>query len=467
VESNPTALRAGNSQPYFQSDFPVTEFAERRARIAATIGADAIAMLQGGGETGAFDMFRQTNEMYYLSGVEVPHAYLSIDGRTRRSTLYLPHRDEKHERSDGPQLNCDAAEVAKALTGVDEVRPLKALEGLLSEAKVVLTPFSPGEGRQTCRDTQTHASKARAADPWEAQVSREGLFRARLAQINPLAAVQDLTPVLDGMRIVKSENEIRMMRRAGRLSALAVKQAMLNTRAGVFEYHLGAIADYVYQCNGSRAGGGYRPIIACGRNIWNAHYYRNNCELTDGEWVLMDFAPDVGYYTSDIGRYWPVNGTYSNTQRELYGFIVEYHKTLLTLIRPGVTAAQVMDEVAAKMEPVVSRTKWSSRHFEVAARKTLSFRGHLSHSVGMAVHDVGNYHLQPLRPGVVFALDPQMWVPEEQIYVRVEDTVVVTQSGVEVLTDGVPLELDEVESLMKSRGSLLEAMLSESIVLQK
>ena len=166
----------------------------------------------------------------------------------------------------------------------------------------------------------------------------------------------------------------------------------------------------------------------------------------------MDDAPDLGCYTSDIGRMWPVNGTYAHWQRELYGFIVEYHKILLRLIRPGVTVQEIYDAAAAEAEPLVERVTWSKPSFQQAAREVLSSGKHLTHPVGMAVHDVGTYHDQPLRPGIVFALDPQMWVWDEQLYIRVEDTVVVTDHGVENLTKNAPLELDDVEQVMKEPG---------------
>ena len=128
------------------------------------------------------------------------------------------------------------------------------------------------------------------------------------------------------------------MRRTGRLSARAVAEAMRSTRPGVSEYQLGAVADYFYPRNGAR-GEGYRPIIAAGANIWHVHYYRCDGALRDGDLVLMDYAPDLCHYTNDIGRMWPVNGMYSPVQRELYGFMVEYHKAVLARIRPGVLPA--------------------------------------------------------------------------------------------------------------------------------
>jgi Xaa-Pro aminopeptidase len=220
----------------------------------------------------------------------------------------------------------------------------------------------------------------------------------------------------------------------------------------MMEYQLDAVMRYHYLAAGARDAG-YRAIIAGGENAWYSHYNANNCALNGGDLVLVDCAPDYHYYTSDIGRMWPINGSYSRAQRELYGFMVEYHKVFLHLIRPGVTGQQITEEAAQAMRPIVERTRFSKRIYEEAARRTLSFPSHLTHSVGMSVHDVGHYRGKPLEPGIVFALDPQMWVPEERLYVRVEDTVVVTTSGIENLTAAAPLELDDVEALMRQSAT--------------
>lgn len=276
-----------------------------------------------------------------------------------------------------------------------------------------------------------------------------GLLRQR----HPGLDIRDLTPILDALRAVKSPREVDVMRRAARLSGLAVMEAMRSTRAGVVEYELGAVANYVFLAGGAR-GEGYQSIIAGGPNAWFGHYSQNSRRLEDGELLLMDCAPDYRYYTSDIGRMWPVGGAYSPWQRELYGFAVEYHKVLLARIRPGVTASQIAEGAAAEMAKLVERTRFSKAIYEDAARRMLEFQGHLSHPVGMAVHDVGGYRSRPLVPGTVFSVDPQMRVPEEKLYIRVEDTVAVTDGGIENLTGFVPLELDDVEALMREDGML-------------
>ena len=439
---------AGQHDSLFQTDFPPEEFAARRAKVFDAIGPGAHAVLQGAAPVRGFEIFRQTNEFYYLCGVEVPQAYLLLGGAKRRTTLYLPHRERRS--IEGAILAADDADLARQLTGVDEVCGLEFFAADLAGASVIYTPHCPAEGRMGSRDELMRANAKVAADPWDAALPGESLFIRRLHETYARAEVRDLSPILDTRRAVKSPAEIRLLRRAGQLCAMAVTEAMRITRPGLLEYQLGALAEYIYLFSGAR-GDGYRPIIAGGENIWHVHYFRNNCPLKDGDLVLMDGAPDLGYYTSDIGRMWPVNGTYAPWQRELYGYMVEYHKALLARIRPGLTADQIMDEAAAAMAPVVEKTRFSKPIFAEAARRTLAFRGHLSHPVGMSVHDVGDYKPRPLAPGVVLTVDPQLWIPEERLYIRVEDTVAVTEDGIENFTRSAPLELDDVEKLMRDR----------------
>lgn len=170
--------------------------------------------------------------------------------------------------------------------------------------------------------------------------------------------------------------------------------------------------------------------------------------------MLVDCGPDYHYYASDIGRMWPVNGVYDDTQRQLYGFMVAYHKAFLRQLRPGVTAEQVSSEVASEMAEVVAKTRFIKPIYEEAAQRALAFPYHLSHPVGMSVHDVGHYRGQILRPGIVLTVDPQMIIPEERRYVRVEDTVVITETGIENFTVEAPLELDDVEAKMRNHVSI-------------
>ena len=230
-------------------------------------------------------------------------------------------------------------------------------------------------------------------------------------------------------------------------------EAMRSTAPGVNEYELAAVALLKFLLSGAR-GEGYRAIVATGTNAWHGHYFRLASTLKDGELLLYDYAPDFRYYTSDIGRMWPVNGTFTKAQRALYGYIVEYHQTLLRLLKPGASPRDVLDVAAEEMRLVLEKTTFAEPHHARAARTALEFRGHLSHPVGMAVHDVGEYRSGKLEPGMVISVDPKFWIPEDRLYIRCEDTILVTDNGVEVLTAGAPLGPDATEQTMREIGML-------------
>jgi Xaa-Pro aminopeptidase len=448
---------SGQSVAKYQKDFPPEELGARRAQVLEAIGPDAFAIVQGAPAAPGFVVFRQSNEFYYLTGIEVPQSYLLLDGRRRRSLLFLPHRNERRERGEGKMLSVEDAELVIELTGVDEVYGTDQLArqlysfALKAPAPKLYALASPGEGRAQSRDENLIGHADIVSDPWDGRPSREGQFLHLVRTRYPQFPIEDLTPVLDGMRIVKSEWEVALVREASRIAGLAIMEAMRSTEPGVVEYQLDAAARYVFFVNGAQ-GEGYRSITASGTNAYYGHYYRNDTALVAGDLVLMDYAPDYRYYTSDVTRMWPVNGKFDRAQRALYGFIIAYGKTLLSLIRPGVTADEILDEAAIRMEEVFRRTEFANENHRRAAREALAFRGHLSHPVGLAVHDVGDYRSRPLVPGIVFSVDPMLWVHEEQLYVRMEDTVVVTEDGVENFTDFIPTELDEIEALMREEG---------------
>ena len=437
----------------YQTEFNSDEFVARRKRILDAIGRDAVAIVQGGPKEPAHDVFRQTNDFYYLTGVEVPHAYLLIDGRSRKSSLFLPHQPEERRAKEGEALSPSNAEVVCRLTGVDNALGIEMLGGSITRCESIFVPMREAEGAGMSWDTLSRAHQEAVADPWDSQQDRGRAFIDLLRSRVPLAALTDLGPAIDELRLIKSASEADLLRKAGVLTANAIVEAMRSTEPGVMEYQLDAVMRYTYLVNGARDAG-YRAIIAGGANAWFGHYKANDQPLADGDILLADCAPDYRYYTSDIGRMWPVNGRYSDVQRELYGFIVEYHKALLDVIRPGVYPDQISAEAAERMTDVVENTQFSKPIYEASARRALD-KMHLTHPVGMAVHDVGAYKDVPLRPGLVITLDPMMWVPEEKRYIRVEDTLLITEEGFENLTEGAPLELDDVEATV-GRGGMVQ-----------
>jgi Xaa-Pro aminopeptidase len=462
----PAAARAQEGVPLFTTDFPPEEFAARRAKVYDAIGEGGLALVQGAPSPAGYVRFRQTNEFYYLCGVEVPHAYLLLVGGQRRAALYLPRRKEGRERGEGKTPSAEDAELVKKLSGVDAVYGLDLLGEHLAryargtQWRTIYTPFSPAEGASMSRDLATRAVADSSSDPWDGTGSREGRLIGMLRERFPQFDVRDLTPALDRARLIKSPREIALIRKATRLSGLALMEAMRSTVPGISEYELDAVAKYVYYLNGAQ-GDAYYSLIASGPNAIYPHYNIGKRVMRDGELLLMDYAPDVGYYMSDVTRMWPVNGKFSGWQRELYGFYLECYKSILNHIRPGATAAEIMREAAADMKQALARTKFSKPSYEAAARGFVKDYedaaaapcASLGHWVGMATHDVGQ-DCGPLRAGMVFTIEPQLVVPDEKIYIRLEDMIVVGEQKADILTTFVPMDINGVEQLMREEGML-------------
>jgi Xaa-Pro aminopeptidase len=364
-------------------------------------------------------------------------------------------------------LAAEDVDLVRRISGADEVRPLGEMAdptwpltagGTPNQAlPAIFAEFSPPENQGQSRGELVAAETARLNDPWDGTGSRQRRFVELLRGRHPRAEIRNFNPMLDEMRAVKSAREIAMIRRASQIAGLGLMEAMRSTEPGVTEYQLDAAARYAFLVNDARLEG-YRSITASGtENINNMHYFRNTSTLKDGDLVLMDFAPDYRYYVSDIGRVWPVNGRYTVQQRELLQFVLEFHKAVLSRIRPGVTSQQIHDEAKQAMAPVFGRTRFSKPIYEQAARTLVETGGGVfSHTVGMAVHDVGSYR-GPLKPGQVFSIDPQLRVREENLYLRFEDTVVVTETGVENFTDFIPMELDDMEKMVLEKGIVQQA----------
>lgn len=451
--------------PLFTTDFPPEEFAARRAEVYKAIGENGLALLQGAPSPAGYTRFRQSNEFYYLSGIEVPHAYLLLDGATKRAALYLPHRNEGRERGEGKLFSAeDAAEITK-LSGIEAVYGTDLLVEHLARAtrtsgRSVFTPFSPAEGFAMSRDLAVRVIGDYAADPFDGRPSREGALIQSLRGRFPQFEVKDLTPTLDRLRLIKSPRELALLKKAARLSGLALMEAMRSTEPGIYEHELDGMAKYVYYRNGAQ-GEAYYSLIASGRNAWFPHYNAGKRQMKDGDFLLMDFAPDVGYYMSDVTRMMPVNGKFNAWQRELYGFYLGCYTAVLKAIRPDATPQVIIQDAVKEMERLLATTQFSKPTYQAAAKAFVARyqasaqnpRASLGHWVGMATHDVGPYG-EPLRAGMVFTIEPALTVPEEQIYIRLEDLIIITATGKEIVSDFVPMDIEGIEKLMKEEGML-------------
>jgi Xaa-Pro aminopeptidase len=262
------------------------------------------------------------------------------------------------------------------------------------------------------------------------------------------------------MRRIKSPAEIAVIERATRIGGEAILEAMRSTAPGVAENELDALAQLIFVRHGTR-GEAYRAIVASGENAYFAHHRASSKVMADGELVLMDYCPDLSYYRCDVTRQWPVNGRFGPVQRELYGFYLGIYEAILFSIKPNATSQAILQEAVKKMDAVLAKTKFSKPIYEAAARNFVeNYRrsserptANLGHAVGMSTHDMGGGS-GVMRPGLVFTIEPQFRIPEERIFLRLEDMIIVTESGVKLSSDFVPRDIAGVEKVIAQPGLL-------------
>ena len=451
----------------FTTAFPKEEFSARRLKVAEAIGPTAVALMQAAPTVHSSAMFRQSNEFFHLTGVGVPQAMLLIDGSTKKSTLYLPKQDESRAAVEGALLSSDDPAAAIALTGMDEVKALDTLQADLAARykegrRDLFVPFQPAEGSAESRDGANRRNNDAAADPWDGRISREAHLRMLLTMRAGNYVTRNLSPILDEMRAIKSPAEIGVIDRATRIGGEAIMEAMRSTAPGVAENELDALARFIYVRHGAQ-GEAYRAIVASGGNAWLAHHRASDKVMTDGELVLMDYCPDLHYYRCDVTRQWPVNGTFSPVQRELYTFYLGVYEALLYSIKPNVTAESILQDAVKKMDVMMATMKFSKPVYEKAAKEFVDgYRrraqgtgrgGNLGHAVGMSTHDMGGGSGM-MRPGLVFTIEPQFRIPEERIFLRLEDMIVITEKEARIISDFVPRSIAGVEKLMAEEGLL-------------
>ncbi len=207
------------------------------------------------------------------------------------------------------------------------------------------------------RDLAVRYNADVASDPWDGGTPRETRFLQLVQARFPQFTLRDLSPILDELRLVKSEREIALIRKATRLSGLALIEGMRSAKPGVYEYELDAMAKYIYYRNGAQ-GEAYYSLIASGPNAMFGHYNAGKRRMEAGDWLLFDFAPDVGYYMADVTRMIPIGGTFSPAQRELYTFYLSCYKAILKAIKPGKTPQAIKQEALQEMRRVLAGSKF-------------------------------------------------------------------------------------------------------------
>ncbi|MEO5820680.1 MAG: aminopeptidase P N-terminal domain-containing protein, partial [Vicinamibacteraceae bacterium] len=434
------------------------EYAARRGRVMAGIG-DAVAIVLGATEPPGEVPFRQNTQCFYLSGVVEPRAVVVLDGRTKRTTVFLKPSNARRDTSMfGPAL-APGPEAATTL-GVDEVLPLAdfsaAVTAIASAGRAIYTPFAAEVLGSQSQGDPTRLWRANREDPWDGRDSREATFIARLKTAAPTAEVRDLDPIVNALRAVKSPREIALLRAATKIAGDGIIAAMRGTRPGVHEYELQAEAEYVFKKAGA-LGASYFALVATGRNSYYTHYHRSTEVLRDGELVQFDYAPDYKYYQSDVTRVFPVNGRFTPRQREYYGIYLKLYQALLTSIAVHKTPGEVTAVALVKMDAIMAAYPFTDARIKAAATAMVeSLRARpdprgLGHNVGLEVHDVGGLQAPTFEPGRVFTIEPQMRLEDEHLGVRLEDMILITEAGYENLSAFVPLEVADIERLMAAR----------------
>jgi len=412
--------------------YPPEEFAARRQQLVKVLQHGTLLMFGATSPTpGA--RFRQDNDFYYLTGNESLNAALVMDVPSGAAHLFLPKLSQTEIRYEGGNWLEEAGAAAKY--GFASIQPLSTLHEFLARRRGIAgagqlwTRLSERDVVNASRIDTAIGTARRLSNPFAQHPTEDAARVATLREQFPYYELKDVSPHLDRLRMIKSPREIEILRYNGRISAEALERAIQATAPGKYEYELEAEATYWMLKNGFQ-GAAYPAIVGSGPmgNQW--HYEANGRRMQAGELVVMDYGGSLDYLTIDITRTWPVSGRFTDAQLKAYECVLEAQKAIIAAIKPGVERS-----VVRKIAADVFRTHGFDPRYS-----------YLGHYVGMSVHDVGDWEL-PFEAGMVMAIEPIIDMPG--LHVRIEDTVLVTPTGAEVLTSAVPKEAEEVLALLR------------------
>ncbi|HEY0822452.1 MAG TPA: aminopeptidase P N-terminal domain-containing protein [Ramlibacter sp.] len=460
---------------------PTSVYAQRRARMAAQLGANGIALIPTAPERprnrDTDFLYRHDSYFYYLTGFTEPNAWLVVTG-DGNSTLFCQPKDLEREIWDGYRLGPEAAVGALAVNAAFPVGELdKQMPKLLENRDTVWFPFAIHQGLEE-----------RVAG-WLNQVRARVRFGALCPQQQ-----RDLCSVLDEMRLFKDAHEQDIMRRAAAISARAhvrTMQAcarMLREGKDVREFHLDAELMHEFRLGGSQYPA-YSSIVAAGANACVLHYRADVAPVRAGELVLIDAGCELDGYASDITRTFPADGRFSGPQRALYDIVLASQEAAVAATKPGARFTDPHDAAVKVLAQgmldvgLLDKDKVGTLEDVIEKRAYFAFYMHRTgHWLGMDVHDCGSY-VEPgevgqvserkdplsgeiiknrpsriLQPGMVLTIEPGIYVrpgegvPEQfhHIGIRIEDDAIVTPQGCDLITRGVPVKADEIEALMRA-----------------
>ncbi len=414
---------------------PVEHLQTRRAALLERLGQGIVIVrsadlrsIEDEGPPPQDSDFRQDNDFFYLTGLETSGSWLVLiarDSAPDEEILYVPPRDTLTERWTGPSLG-PGPEV-RALSGIDDVRSSAGAEEHI---------------RARVRSMQASGS----AGVYFRRGSREGhmgffrdlVFDERTSRVP--VTVHDLRPFLASSRLVKDADELTRLRRAIAITVEAQREAMRIAKPGMWEYEIEAAIEYTFRRLGAERVG-FPSIVGAGLNATILHYDKSRGQTAPDDLIVMDVGAEFGYYTADVTRTIPVSGRFTERQRALYTLVLETQQAAIDSVRPGITVRDLNRIARAHLR----------RHSGTlcAGGSCERFFVHgLSHWLGMDVHDVGDY-ATPLAPGMVLTIEPGLYLPAERIGIRIEDDILVTATGAEILSEGAPRTPDAIEALMR------------------
>jgi Xaa-Pro aminopeptidase len=430
------------------SPLPSTLFIESRSRLRKLLPAGGMVILQANDilPTNADGTlpFIQNSDLFYLSGVDQEETILVLfpdsPDPKMREMLFLRETNETIAIWEGAKLT---KEQAAERTGIPlkSIHWLSAFDSLFRGAMCL--------AKSVFLNTNEHA---RATVEVE---TRDRRFISRCQREFPLHRYERLAPLLHDLRIVKAPREVEIIQHAINITYTAFRRVLGFIKPGVMEYEIEAEVIHEFIRSGAQ-GHAYTPIIGSGHNACVLHYIENHSECEDGELVLMDFGARYANYNADLTRTVPVNGKFSKRQRDVYDSVLTVMKAARKMLKPGVLIRDYQEKVGLHMQEELLKLKLISKKDvkdaldkdpEKPAYKKYFMHG-TSHHLGLDVHDVGSTW-RKVEPGMVFTIEPGIYIPEENLGVRLENNYLITKGGNIDLMADVPIEAEEIEALMK------------------
>jgi Xaa-Pro aminopeptidase len=384
--------------------------------------------------------FRQNSDLFYLSGVDQEETILLLcpdaPEPRYREILFLRETNEHIAIWEGKKLS---KELARELTGIETILWTSDFN------KVFHTLMVMSGVEHVYLNTNDH---------YRAEVvveSRDSRFVKWCKESYPLHQYQRLAPLMHALRCVKSKREIELMQRACDITGKAFRRVLKFVTPGVMEYEIEAEFMHEFLRDGSR-GFAYEPIIASGANSCVLHYISNDHVCQDGDVLLLDVGAEYANYNADMTRTIPVNGRFTKRQKEVYNAVLRVQQAAMKMLRPGVVYYDYHREIQKIMESELIKLKLidkkdiKSQNPERPLFMKYFMHG-TSHMLGLDVHDVGNMY-QKIKPGMVWTIEPGIYIREEGLGIRLENNVVVEKSGVKDLMQNIPIEAGEIEELM-------------------